>query len=82
MDGSLLKCLSRTGQICASIFGHKPGLEELSEHRGSFLLTFIAGKFTEGLTNFALKDGNFHSLGGTWRFDAWKNRSPSGILEV
>jgi hypothetical protein len=42
MDGSLLKCLSRTGQICASIFGHKPGLEELSEHRGSFLLTFIA----------------------------------------
>jgi hypothetical protein len=65
MDGSLLKCLSRTGQICASIFGHKPGLEELSEHRGSFLLTFIADKFTEGLTNFALKDGNFHSLGGT-----------------
>jgi len=31
------------------------------------------GKLTEGWTDFAPK-------GGTWRFDAWKNRFPSDIL--
>src|SRR5260370_31271053 len=38
----MLKRISRTSKFGALIFGHKPGLEELSEHGGSFLLTSIA----------------------------------------
>jgi len=51
MDVSLLKYISRTGQICGSIFRHKPRLEELPEQRGSFLLPSRAPGITKNASS-------------------------------